>query len=215
MKNVRFDLQLFAEGESGCAAEQSDSAAAGEVVSEVARDEQSDCEINGKAKGDTDALKSIGALLGIEAEDSNSLIDLITQRCARASLNERLRTRNAERVYRELLSEAEKLSSKIKGFDIGKELADRHFSGMLRAGFSLEEAWRAKHTEDLIKEAADSARREALADLMEKIQMNSMRPDENGGKRAPSQSHTSVENLTGRGIRDILHRVEKGAKIKF
>ena len=33
--------------------------------------------------------------------------------------------------------------------------------------------------------------------------------------QAPSQTKLSVDSLTGKGIRDILRRVENGAKVKF
>ena len=215
MKNIRFDLQYFAEGESGCAAEQSANAEAVEGIAEKGSAQMSDGSVSRGEKGDTETVKNIGALLGIAAEDSETLISLINARRARASLDERLKARNAKRAYGELLSEAERLSSKIKGFDMRKELSDRRFAGMLRAGFTLEEAYRAAHTEDIIKETVESAEREALSKALEALQRQSQRPCENGGKRAPSNNQTGVENLTGRGIRDILRRVEKGAKIKF
>ena len=144
------------------------------------------------------------------------MIKELKSRRAKKLLTEKLKSRNTERVYSQILSEAQAFSEKQKGFDLKKEISDRRFAAMLHSGLSVEEAWRAVHTEELISKAKEEAERRAVSLAMEKIQLSMERPYENGGAGvSPAQSQQGVENLSGRGIREILRRVENGAKIKF
>ena len=69
---------------------------------------------------------------------------------------------------------------------------------------------------ELMEKAKAEAKSKALAEALYEISLSASRPEENGSRgRAPAQSQTSVESLTGKGIRDILKRVANGAKIKF
>lgn len=216
MKNIRSELQLFATGADGCAAEQSKATAVGENDSEPSEDPASAVQITESAKGDTDAINRICTLLGMKEADAKGLLEGLIRKSARASLEEKLKARRAKKSYSSLLSEAEKLSSSIKGFDIGRELSDRRFGAMIKAGLTVEEAYRALHTEELIETAAKNARLEAFSRAREFLESSSARPAENGADgKAPVKSQRSVESLSGRGIRDILRRVENGAKIKF
>lgn len=227
MKDKVFDLTLFGEGEGAgegavCAAEQkatesapSDNAKEG---SEGAAFEKSGerglplCDVGESIDG----MKRIAFLLGLEGKDEKSIIEELNARRAKNLLLERLKSRNAKREYAKILSDAEALSEKINGFDLKKEMADRRFLAMLRAGLTVEEAYRALHTEELISEAKREAEQNAVAMAIEKIQLSMARPYENGGAgTSPAQSQQGVENLSGRGIREILRRVENGAKIKF
>ncbi len=228
MKDEKFDLALFGEGEganegSGCAAEQqlSDSCNGGDTPNDEA------CEADDSVKDgrglplsdvgeEIDAIKRIAFLLGLEGKDEESVVAELKARRARNLLTEKLKGRNAKRAYAQILSEAEALSEKIKGFDIKREIADRRFTAMIHAGLSVEDAWRALHVDDLINEAKEAAEKNAVSAAIEKIQLSMSRPDENGGLgKSPAHSTTSVDSLSGRGIREILRRVENGAKIKF
>ena len=215
MKNIRLNLKLFGESGEGCAAEQSFTAE-NTSLDETAGDNTETSVTAEGAVGDADRIKQIGALFGIDGGDAEAVLSHLTQRQARVTLMQMLRAKKAEKVYMELKSEADRLSSKIEGFDLMKELSDRRFSAMISAGFTLEEAWRAGHAEELMEKAVETAKNEAVAVALEKLRRSNLRPSENGmDGKAPQSSKGSVEGLTGRGIRDILKRVENGAKIKF
>lgn len=115
-----------------------------------------------------------------------------------------------------IISEADRLSEKVDGFDLEKELKCKSFTAMLKCGLSVEAAYNAVHFEELIAAAVQNAREEAWREILTKAKLGEMRPAENGAASgAAIQSRAGVENLTGRGIREILRRVENGAKIKF
>ena len=226
MKDIRFDLALFGEGEGsgfgGGTAEQSGEAehtaeSNSDPLALADQEENDGRKLPFPEEGEKiDPIRRIAFLLGLNCADGDSVINELKSRRAKNLLLEKLKSRDAERVYSQILSEAQAFSEKQKGFDLKKEMADRRFSVMLRAGLSVEEAWRAVHTEELISEAREEAERRAVSLAMEKIRLSMARPYENGGAGAsPAQSHKGVENLSGRGIREILRRVENGAKIKF
>lgn len=217
MKNKVIDLNLFGEG-AECAAEQS--AVEGGTDAAVCMTESSEGTAQGASEKSeremSDVVGRIAELLSIDGGDEESLVKAVNARRARAALSEMLRRRRAERTYSALIGEACELSSKVKGFDLRAELSDKRFAAMLHAGLSVEEAWRAIHFEELLSASRRNAEKAAMANALEKIRSTTARPEENGtAGGAPQDSRTSVESLTGRGIRDILRRVENGAKIKF
>ncbi|MBE6587485.1 MAG: hypothetical protein E7647_03615 [Ruminococcaceae bacterium] len=224
MKDKRIDLTLFGEGEGGaegCAAEQTvskEADGAGEMLSDNSADNKGKCDSlpSSYEPEGSDAVKTIAFLLGLHGADADAVISELKSRRARTLLFEKLRSRNAKKTYARLVSEAQALSEKNEGFDLVRELSDRRFPALLRSGLSVEEAWRALHADELIEAAKKDAERAAVAAALEKIRCSQSRPDENGGAgRAPAKSQSGVESLSGRGIRDILRRVENGAKIKF
>lgn len=218
MKNIRFDLELFKESGNDCAAEQFEIAKNSAPEENENRKEFANT-ADGRAaiaKTVPESYKRIGELLGLGGETEEELINALNQRRLRAYLSQKLKERNAKRAYSALISEADQLSLKQQGFDLKKELSDKRFIAMLKAGLTMEDAYRAVHIEELIKNAEENARRTAVLEAFEKIGENNERMQENGiSSKAPAKSRSSVENLTGRKIRDILRRVENGAKIKF
>lgn len=217
MKNIRFDLELFKEGGNDCAAEQSETAknSAPDYKNEAVSAEKAEGR-EAVAEAKLNSYERIGEILGIGGNSEDELIKALNQRRLRAYLCQKLKERSAKRAYSALISEADQLSHKNQGFDLRRELTDKRFIAMLRAGLTMEEAYSAVHTEELIQKAEENARRVAVLEAIEKMRENNERMHENGaGKKAPSKSKSGVENLTGRGIRDILRKVENGAKIKF
>ncbi len=161
-------------------------------------------------------IQSLAAMYQMQETDIDGIADVLSRTETKNALEERLRRRSAARQYQILLDEAEKLSKKVRGFNLEKELSDRRFRGMLRAGFSMEDAWQAVHLNQLLQAAVRQATEKGAKQAAERLRREAARPDENGVKGQSGISRkTSVEHLTGRGIRDILRRVENGAKVKF
>ncbi len=161
-------------------------------------------------------VQSLAAMYQLQETDLDGIADAFRRTEIKNALEERLRRRNAAKQYKALLGEAEEMSKKVRGFDLKAELSDRRFRGMLRAGFTMEEAWRAVHFDQLLGTVVRQATEKGAREAAERLRREAARPDENGVKGQSGISRkTSVEHLTGRGIRDILRRVENGAKVKF
>ena len=139
-----------------------------------------------------EALAELLEALGYEKDDPWGALEDLRLKSLRRSIEEQLSERQADAVYEKLMSEANELAEKIDGFDLGRELSDRRFTSLVHAGRSAE------------------------ASAMAKLRSLGERPEENGAAgQAPCETKLSVDALTGKGIRDILRRVESGAKVKF
>lgn len=175
---------------------------------------------DGKAPSESErtAVSRLCEALGLDGagEDPDGLYDLIRARRQKSELEEILKEAAAAREYEKLSSEAVAFARKVEGFDLNRELGDRRFGALLHAGFSVEEAFRAVHFDELLANAVEDAKRCARESVLEKARLFADRPDENGaGGVSPAKTTADVRSLTGKGIRDILRRVEKGAKVKF
>ena len=165
---------------------------------------------------EAEKLYELLTILGYNGEDTEAAIKSLRLSRLRQGIEQKLSQRNADAAYEKLVSESDRLGEKIKGFDIKTELADRRFAAMLHAGLSVEEAWRAVHFDEILQCCAKMLRQSVEHSALMRLRAGMGRPDENGAAgQAPSQTKLSVDSLTGKGIRDILRRVENGAKVKF
>ncbi|MBR6676559.1 MAG: hypothetical protein IKL24_04425 [Clostridia bacterium] len=197
MREEKILLSLFGEGESM-------GEGAGDVAAET---EQS----SGRNEKGTFSSEQKGT-----RDEGEAFERALRSRIVRAHLSEKLRARRAAKEYDSLMAEASALLSENSDFDLKTSLSDRRFTAMIRSGLSVREAYRALHADELLEKAREEAKNEALASALAEIRKQSQRPSENGsGNTAPEGSYSGVEHLSGKGIRDILKRVEKGAKIKF
>lgn len=170
---------------------------------------------NGGSAG-AEVLAELLDALGYEKDDPWGALEDLRLKSLRRSIEEQLSERQAGTAYERLMSEANELAERIDGFDLRRELSDRRFGSLVHAGFSIEEAWRAVHFREIMQCAAELIRRSAEASAMAKLRSLGARPEENGAAgQAPSETKLSVDALTGKGVRDILRRVENGAKVKF
>lgn len=161
-------------------------------------------------------IQNLAAIYNLQETDVDAIADAFSRTQTKNALEERLHRRSAARQYQAFLKEAEALSERIQGFDLNAELEDNRFCSLLRCGFSMEEAWQAVHMNQLLCAATRQAFEKGAKEAVERYRQGTARPEENGVKgQSGIARKTSVEHLTGRGIRDILRRVEKGAKVKF
>ncbi len=165
------------------------------------------------SESDTERIVRAFGLEGVSTDDFISMVD---SRRMRRELAAVLKEASAAENYERLYSDARRFASEHEGFDIRGELSDRRFVSMLRSGFSFEEAYNAVHFDELLSSAVENAEKKAMASALARMKENALRPDENGtGGTSPAKTSQDVRSLTGKGIRDILRRVEKGAKVRF
>lgn len=212
MTDIRLDLKLFSEGEaSESEAAQSHSADTipGESSSPLGTEQTpapaaENEYMDGTGDGESSPLSS------------KELFELLDSRNDRLCLLEKLRDMAAAREYERLSSEAADFASKNSKFDLSQELRGKEFTALLSAGFSVEKAWRAVHIDEILSSAVEEAATQAKAAALAELREIRDRPDENGsGGASPASISQDVGSLSGKGIRDILRRVEKGARVKF
>lgn len=161
-------------------------------------------------------LQMLASEYGIDSTDPDAISNAYNQQKMRIALESRIRTNSANEKYKSLIDEAGKLSEADNTFNLSDEMKNPKFAKLVKSGFNIEEAWKTVHADDLMEKAVQEAERRGEAKVVSLLRAGSFRPDENGMREQGGISRkTSVECLTGGGIRDILRRVENGAKVKF
>lgn len=164
----------------------------------------------------SEVFDELCAGLGINEKDPAELRRAIRQSRLRAVLEEKACNAEAKKRYNDLRREATELKSKIKDFDLKTELKDPRFKLFIRCGLSLEEAYKFTHYDEVINSARTEGETMGYEKAVSMLREGTLRPEENGIRnKGVISSKKNVESLTGGGIREILRRVEKGAKVKF
>ena len=126
------------------------------------------------------------------------------------------RTKEARDRYEGWAKEAGELKKLYPKFDLGTEVKNREFIRRLQAGIPMREVYEGMHHADLVTSAMAYTAGRVEKGTADKIRANATRPSEGAARSRASTIHkTNVEDLTGKDIREILKRVEGGAKISF
>ncbi len=161
-------------------------------------------------------LQELSKELGIDNGSPEDISREVKKRRLKESIAKRAKENNAKKRYRSLLLEAKALSKCDADFDLERELNNPLFSKFVRCGFDVTTAYKLTHIEDIIEKAKLEAEQAGYEKAVAHLRSGALRPEENGiREQAGISEKKNVASLTGGGIRDILRRVEKGAKVKF
>ena len=167
-------------------------------------------------EGVADLLQELSKELGIENSSPEELVRAVKKRRLRESIDTRAKENNAKKRYRSLLLEAKKLKDVDEGFELERELTNSLFSKMIRCGFDVTTAYKFTHMDEILEKVKLEAEMKGYEKAVAHLRSGALRPEENGMReQAGISEKKNVASLTGGGIRDILRRVEKGAKVKF
>lgn len=125
-----------------------------------------------------------------------------------------------QQQFRQQIDEWYKQADKVKeiypSFDFKTEAQNPDFLAMLKAGNTVEHAYKILHFDELTQNAARVAAQTADAQAQARIKQKASRPSENG---TSSQSAAIVRNdvstLTRAERAEIARRVQRGEKIVF
>ena len=135
---------------------------------------------------------------------------------ARKELSAKLREDSARRRYEELILESEEMKKLDADFSLDAELKNPRFRKLLQCGFDLADAWQLTHFDEILTLACERSEQQGYEKAVQIVREGLLRPEENGMRESSGVTEKkSVSSLSGGNIRDILRRVEKGAKIKF
>lgn len=122
----------------------------------------------------------------------------------------------AQQKMNEWYAAAEKLKAVYPTFDFRAEAQNPQFTGLLKAGVSVQQAYELVHMDEIKASTAQAAAQSAGAQMQAKIQSKAARPQENG---TSSQSavivKNDVHNLTRAERAEIARRAARGESIKF
>ena len=113
-------------------------------------------------------------------------------------------------------TEAEGVKAKYPGFNFEADSANPQFMSMLRAGVSIEAAYRALHHDEIVAGAVDNARAQTEKSVVENIRAKGSRPAENGTSSASAFTYKSdVSKLSRADRAEIARRAARGERIEF
>lgn len=169
---------------------------------------------------DETTLHNLLQELSEELDCKGSTPEEISRAMKKRKLVSELKKRAEENLnqkrYRSYLSEIDALKNKHPEFEPEIELENPVFAKLIRCGFELEAAYNFVHHDEIIEKVKLEAEQTGYENAVALLRSGQLRPEENGMREQSGISEKkNVASLTGGGIRDILRRVEKGAKVKF
>lgn len=94
---------------------------------------------------------------------------------------EQVQRERAAEIYRQWTADSEKVKQVYPNFDLEEEIKNPVFSGLLRNGFPVQNAYEAAHVQELIPQAMQAAVQTASRKIANKVAANRARPSENAG----------------------------------
>lgn len=112
--------------------------------------------------------------------------------------------------------EAEALKEKYPNLDLDKELDNKQFAGMLRAGVSFEAAYQAMHHAEIVANSVAAAKAEAEKAVIDNLRAKGQRPDEAGASSTSAPlTGFDVRSLTREQRAEYARQAALGKRIEF
>lgn len=161
-------------------------------------------------------LQDLSEELDCDGSSPEEIRRAMKKRRLKEMLQAKAKENSNQKRYRSRLLEAKALKEAYPDFELQRELEDPVFAKLISCGIDLKSAYDFVHRDDIIEKIKLEAEQAGYEKAVAHLRSGALRPEENGLREQGGISEKkNVANLTGGGIRDILRRVEKGAKVKF
>lgn len=208
----KLDLQAFAEEAAEAAAVE----AAAEDRTEAAIPSEAEAvqEAPARYQGMEPVLDALARRFGVEAGDGAALLKAMDQQYA--ALEQRRMEQGAGRIYDGWIREAEQLKQLYPAFDLGKELLDPRFAGLLRSRVDLRTAFEVTHSRELLPAAMEYAARAVEQRLTSALGTGQFRPAENGLRSSGAvMVGSDISGMSRQEYDRVCRRIERGERVSF
>ena len=131
-------------------------------------------------------------------------------------MKERANQEQAERDVAKWMEQANEAKKTFPTLDLGEELKNPQFIGLLKSGVDVGTAYFAMHHDNLIPQAMQFSAKQVEQKLTNKVIANGARPAENGlNSQSSAVVKDDVSQLTKEDRAEIIRRVARGEKIRF
>lgn len=169
-----------------------------------------------RLEGCRPVLEALAARYGLDADDAPALADALTGEDA-------LRRQRAGAMHRQAAERLESwsregaaLRARYPAFDLRAEARDPQFVALLRAGLSVEQAFRARHAGEILALAVRQAAERTEKRIADHVRARGRRPAEAGlGAQTGVVSRSSVSRLTREDRAAFARRAMQGENISF
>ena len=129
---------------------------------------------------------------------------------------ERANQEQAERDVAMWMEQAKDAVKTFPGLDLGTELKNPQFIGLLKSGVDVGTAYFAIHNKELVPQAMQYTARQVEQKLTNKMLANGVRPTENGiSSQSSAVVKSDVSQLSKEDRQEIIRRVARGERIRF
>ena len=131
-------------------------------------------------------------------------------------VSERANREQAERDVARWMEQANEAKKTFPTLDLGEELKNPQFIGLLKSGVDVGTAYFAMHHDNLVPQAMQFTAKQVEQKLTNKVIANGARPIENGiNSQSSAVVKSDVSQLTKEDRAEIIRRVARGEKIRF
>ena len=131
-------------------------------------------------------------------------------------MSERANQEQAERDVARWMEQANEAKKTFPTLDLGEELKNPQFIGLLKSGVDVGTAYFAMHHDNLVPQAMQFTAKQVEQKLTNKLIANGARPSENGiNSQASAIVKSDVSQLSKEDRAEIIRRVARGEKIRF
>ena len=131
-------------------------------------------------------------------------------------MRERANQEQAERDVAMWMEQAKDAVKTFPGLDLGTELKNPQFIGLLKSGVDVGTAYFAIHNKELVPQAMQYTAKQVEQKLTNKMLANGARPTENGiSSQSSAVVKSDVSQLSKEDRQEIVRRVARGERIRF
>lgn len=173
--------------------------------------------LNDAFMNDDDLFEEEAAQRGLSVEQLKYIKNLEAENEKAEKIRQEIEAQHkADEDYAEWISQAESMKDKYPQFNLRAEVQNDRFLNLLDNGWTVEEAYKAVHVDDLLTDAVGTAASNTRRMVTDNIAARGMRPAENGvGSKSGVIVKDDPSKYTDDDIVEILKRVKQGEKIRL
>ena len=173
--------------------------------------------LNKAIEEDDSYYEDVALEKGITVEQLKSIRKMERENAElKRQMKERANQEQAERDVAKWMEQANEAKKTFPTLDLGEELKNPQFIGLLKSGVDVGTAYFAMHHDNLIPQAMQFTAKQVEQKLTNKVIANGARPAENGlNSQSSAVVKDDVSQLTKEDRAEIIRRVARGEKIRF
>lgn len=166
---------------------------------------------------DTEYWEAVAEEHGMTVEQYHAMQKLERENAELKAIRQRqIGQQQFQQQIDEWYQQADKVKEIYPSFDFKTEAQNPDFLAMLKAGNTVEHAYKILHFDELTENAARVAAQTADAQAQARIKQKASRPSENGtSSQSAAIVRNDVSSLTRKERAEIARRVQRGEKIIF
>lgn len=161
---------------------------------------------------DKNLLDDAAAKAGLTPAQYKRMMELEQEKTARERQDERIRKEGLKEQYtRQINKQVAECKKLFPGFDIEKELQNREFSDLLKAGIDVTKAYKTVHMDEIMSGGMKMAMQKGTEKVAAAVRSNARRAEEGGSGSSPAVNISrDYGKMTDDEFRKFREKVKNG-----